>query len=110
MEAVGNILRAAIDSGNMRTVGLGEQMSDMTTATSINDAARERNAAIAEARSAEDSATSAMDPINLSASTGSSTVQNLPTGSDMAGVEFYLTRMGFPKIEYAKPMASTRVA
>jgi hypothetical protein len=85
-------------------------MSDMTTATSINNAAKQKNAAMAESRSSDDSTPAAMDPINLSAKTGSSTVQNLPTASDMAGVEFYLTRMGFPKIEYAKPMATSRMA
>jgi murein DD-endopeptidase MepM/ murein hydrolase activator NlpD len=110
MEAVGNILRTAIDSGNMKTVELGTQMSDMTTASSINSAAKEKNAAMAKSRSTEESASAPMDPLNLNAKAGSSTVQNLPTKSDLAGVEFYLTRMGFPKIEYAKPQQSTRWA
>lgn len=109
MEAVGNILRAAIDSGNMRTVGLGEQMSDPTTARSINNAAAERAAALAESRST-DTASTASDPLNLSVGGSSSTIQNLPTKSDFAGVEYYLTRMGFPRIEYAKPQASSRWA
>lgn len=110
MEAVGNILKAAIDSGNMKTIGLGTQMADMTTSQSINKAARERNAEIAATRSADEPAAAASDPLNLNASVGSSTIQNLPTASDMAGVEYYLTRMGFPKIEYHRPGASSRVA
>lgn len=110
IEAVGNILRAAIDSGNMETVGLGTQMSDMTTAQSINRAAQERNAEIAAARSADEPTAAAGDPLNLSSSGGSSTIQNLPTGSDLAGVEFYLTRMGFPRIEYTQTASRTTTA
>lgn len=36
MEAIGNILRASIDSGNMTTVPLGSQMSGTTTSTSTD--------------------------------------------------------------------------
>lgn len=104
MQAVGNILRAAIDSGNMKSVDLGMQMADPTTAQSISKAARERNAAIADAKTDSVSPPTVNDPLNLNASAGkTATIQNLPTGSDLAGVEFYLTRMGFPKIEYHKP-------
>lgn len=104
MEAVGNILRAAIDSGNMKSVDLGMQMADPTTAQSISKAARERNAAIADAKTDSVSPPSVNDPLNLNSGAGkTATIQNLPTGSDLAGVEFYLTRMGFPKIEYHKP-------
>jgi murein DD-endopeptidase MepM/ murein hydrolase activator NlpD len=99
MEAIGTILRAGL--GPM-TPTSGSQLSTVndTMSGNIAKAARERTATVAATKTSEPVATTRSDPMNLNASTGSSTIQNMPTASDKAGVDFYLTRMGFPKISY----------
>lgn len=102
MEAIGNILRAGL--GEM-TPTSGSQLLNFndTMSGNINKAAREKTSAIVDSKTPESSAAMAkLDPKNLNASSGTSTVQNMPTSSDKAGVEFYLTRMGFPKIHYTQ--------
>ena len=96
MEAIGTILRAGL--GEM-TPTSGSQLSTVndTMSGNIARAARERTATVAATKTPEPVATTRSDPVNMNASTGSSTIQNMPTTSDKAGVEFYLTRMGFPK-------------
>ncbi len=103
MEAIGTILRAGLGSNTM-TPTSGSQLSTVndTMSGNIARAARERTATVAATKTPEPVATTRSDPVNLNASTGSSTVQNMPTTSDKAGVEFYLTRMGFPKIVYTQ--------
>jgi hypothetical protein len=99
MESIATILRAGL--GPM-TPTSGSQLSTVndTMSGNIARAARERTATVAATKTPESVATTRSDPMNLNASTGSSTIQNMPTASDKAGVDFYLTRMGFPKISY----------
>jgi len=101
MEAIGTILRAGL--GEM-TPTSGSQLSTVndTMSGNIARAARERTATVAATKTPEPVATTRSDPVNMNSSTGSSTIQNMPTTSDKAGVEFYLTRMGFPKIIYTQ--------
>jgi hypothetical protein len=103
MEAIGTILRAGLGSNTM-TPTSGSQLSTVndTMSGNIARAARERTATVAATKTPEPVATTRSDPVNMNASTGSSTIQNMPTTSDKAGVEFYLTRMGFPKIIYTQ--------
>lgn len=103
MEAIGTILRAGLGSDTM-TPTSGSQLSTVndTMSGNIARAARERTATVAATKTPEPVATTRSDPVNMNSSTGSSTIQNMPTSSDKAGVEFYLTRMGFPKIIYTQ--------
>ena len=103
MEAIGTILRAGLGSDTM-TPTSGSQLSTVndTMSGNIARAARERTATVAATKTPEPVATTRSDPVNMNSSTGSSTIQNMPTTSDKAGVEFYLTRMGFPKIIYTQ--------
>ena len=99
IEAIGNILRAGL--GEM-TPTSGSQLSTVndTMSGNIARAAKERTATVAATKTPKPVATTRSDPVNMNAPSGSSTIQNMPTASDKAGVEFYLTRMGFPKITY----------
>jgi hypothetical protein len=99
MESIGAILRAGL--GDMKVTS-GSQLSAVndTMSGNIARAARERAATVAATKTPKPVAVTKSDPINMSASSGSSTIQNMPTVSDKAAVEFYLTRMGFPKITY----------
>jgi hypothetical protein len=99
MESIGAILRAGL--GDMKVTS-GSQLSAVndTMSGNIARAARERAATVAATKTPKPVAVTKSDPVNMSASSGSSTIQNMPTVSDKAAVEFYLTRMGFPKITY----------
>ena len=101
MEAIGNILKAGL--GPM-TPTSGSQLSTVndTMSGNIARAARERTATVAATKTPKPVAVTKSDPVNMNAPSGSSTIQNMPTASDKAGVEFYLTRMGFPKIIYTQ--------
>lgn len=101
IEAIGTILRAGL--GEM-TPTSGSQLSTVndTMSGNIARAARERTATVAETKTPKPVAITKSDPVNMNAPSGSSTIQNMPTASDKAGVEFYLTRMGFPKITYTQ--------
>ena len=101
MEAIGNILKAGL--GPM-TPTSGSQLSTVndTMSGNIARAARERTATVAATKTPKPVAVTRSDPVNMNAPSGSSTIQNMPTASDIAGVEFYLTRMGFPKIIYTQ--------
>lgn len=98
IEAVSNIIRAG--AGDY-TYAPGSQLASFDTemAGRINAAAREKNAAMAAAKTKED-AKATVDPLNLNASSNSPVVQNLASSDDIDQVQKYLTRMGFPKIEY----------
>ena len=101
MESIGTILRAGL--GDMKVTS-GSQLSTVndTMSGNIARAARDRAATVAATKTAKPVAVTKSDPVNMSASSGSSTIQNMPTVSDKAAVEFYLTRMGFPKITYTQ--------
>lgn len=105
IEAVSNIIRAGAGDYTPTT---GSQLASFDTemAGRINTAAREKNAAIAASKAKEDTKT-ASDPLNLNAKSGSPVVQNLASSEDIDQVQKYLTRMGFPKIEYHVPIAKT---
>ena len=75
--------------------------SGPNAAGEIAAAAIDKNASVAQLKTpALDPGPAAKDPPNISKSTNTDFVQNIPTASDMAAVDHYLTRMGFPKIEY----------
>jgi len=101
MEAIGNILKAGL--GPM-TATSGSQLSTVndTMSGNIARASRERMATVAATKTPKPVAVTKSDPVNMNAPSSSSTIQNMPTASDKAGVEFYLTRMGFPKIIYTQ--------
>jgi hypothetical protein len=98
IEAVSNIIRAG--AGEYKTT-TGSQLTSFDTEMvgKINAAAREKNAAMADAKTTED-VKKVSDPLNLNAKSGSPVVQNLASSADIDQVQKYLTRMGFPKIEY----------
>jgi murein DD-endopeptidase MepM/ murein hydrolase activator NlpD len=103
MEAIGTILRAGLGSDSM-TPTSGSQLSSVndTMSGNIARAARERTSEVAAARTVENATTSSSASMNLNAPSSSVAVGGGPTASDRAGVEFYLTRMGFPPIHYTQ--------
>jgi hypothetical protein len=87
------------------SVTSGSQISTInyTKPDDIGKAAREKASAMAKSKTPEPTTSmTKSDPVNINASKSSSTIQNMPTASDKAGVEFYLTRMGFPKVHYTQ--------
>lgn len=108
IEAISNIISAGAGDFTRTT---GSQLKEFNTdmSSKISAAARERNAAVAASKTKEDIKT-ASDPLNLNSGSSTSMIQNVPTKSDKAGVEQYLTRMGFPKIEYHVPVRQERMA
>ena len=62
-----------------------------------------RSGDLAEAKTPPvDTSVSIKDPMNLNKNKPTDVVQNVPTSADFASVDFYLTRMGFPKIIYTQ--------
>lgn len=111
IEAIGGIIKAGVGPQVLRPITDSLVSSAPSIAPEIAAASTLRIGAMAEARAqAQTSTPSLPDPPNLNAGTGSPVVQNLPTASDMAGVDFYLTRMGFPKIEYHNQPSPARMA
>lgn len=103
MEAIGTILRAGIGSDTMRPTS-GSQLSTVndTMSGNIAKAARERTSEVAAAKTPETASAKSSASMNMNAPKKSSAVGNGPSSSDKAGVEFYLTRMGFPPIHYTQ--------
>jgi uncharacterized protein (TIGR02594 family) len=103
MEAIGTILRAGLGSDTMRPTS-GSQLSTVndTMSGNIARAARERTSEVAAARTVENATTSSSASMNLNVPSSSVAIGGGPTASDRAGVEFYLTRMGFPPIHYTQ--------
>lgn len=111
IEAIGGIIKAGVGPQVLRPITDSLVSSAPSIAPEIAAASTMRIGAIAESRSQSQAVTPSLpDPPNLNAGTGSPVVQNLPTASDMAGVDFYLTRMGFPKIEYHNQPSPARMA
>lgn len=111
IEAIGGIIKAGVGPQVIRPITDSLVSSAPSIAPEIAAASTMRIGAIAESRSQSQAVTPSLpDPPNLNAGTGSPVVQNLPTASDMAGVDFYLTRMGFPKIEYHNQPSPSRMA
>lgn len=108
IEALGAVISAGLGPIKARGITESLQQSAPNTAGEIAIAAVNRNAQMAEVKTpAIDTGLAIKDPPNISKS-GSDFVQNIPTSSDMAGVDYYLTRMGFPKIEYHVPVQQVR--
>lgn len=103
MEAIGTILRAGIGSDTMRPTS-GSQLSTVndTMSGNIAKAARERTSEVAALKTPETATTASSAPMNMGTSGRSASVGSVPTASDRASVEFYLTRMGFPPIHYTQ--------
>lgn len=103
MEAIGTILRAGLGSDTMRPTS-GSQLSTVndTMSGNIAKAARERTSEVAAAKTPETASAKSSASMNMNAPKKSAAVGNGPSSSDKAGVEFYLTRMGFPPIHYTQ--------
>lgn len=101
MEAIGTILKAGL--GEM-TPTSGSQLSTVndTMSGNIARAARERTSEVAAAKTPETATSATSTSMNMGASGRSASVGSVPTASDRAAVEFYLTRMGFPPIHYTQ--------
>lgn len=95
IKAIGEIIKTGMGDYDIRSLS-----GKSKAAEPIKEAAVQRNAAIAEERSAKDGPTALPAPVNINRNPEVATIENLPSGSDMAGPDFYLTRFGFPKIEY----------
>jgi hypothetical protein len=98
MEAIGIIAQAAFGKQNATT---GSQLLDFndTMSGNIAKAARDKTSAMVDSKTL-DSATSIPDPISLSTSSSSSSMQGVQTESDKSNIEWYLSRMGFAKVNY----------
>ena len=98
MEAIGIIARAAFGKQKAHS---GSQLLDFndTMSGNIDKAAREKTGAMVDSKTPE-AATAAMPTaISMSATSGgSSSAQNMQSGSDQAGIQWYLARMGVDKV------------
>lgn len=111
IESIGNIISAGLGPMAGRSVTESLMQTAPNTAGEISLAAINKNAKMAEVKTpAIDTGPAIKDPPNISKSTNTDFVQNIPTSSDAAGIDYYLTRMGFPKIEYHVPVQQTRIA
>lgn len=99
MEAIGIIAQAAFGK---QAPTLGSQLLDFndTMSGNIAKAAREKTTAMVDSKTPETAAASIPAPINLSTSSSSSSMQGVQTESDKSNIEWYLTRMGFAKVNY----------
>jgi len=99
MEAIGIIARAAFGKQKAHS---GSQLLDFndTMSGNIDKAAREKTGAMVDSKTPE-AATAAMPTaISMSATSGgSSSAQNMQSGSDQAGIQWYLARMGIDKVK-----------
>lgn len=111
IEAIGGIIKAGVGPQTLRPITDSLVSSAPSIAPEIAAASTTRIGAMAEARTQSQAMTPSLpDPPNLNAGTGNLAIENLPSSSDRAGVEHYLTRMGFPKIEYHVPVQQVRYA
>lgn len=98
MEAIGIIARAAFGKQKAHS---GSQLLDFndTMSGNIDKAAREKTGAMVDSKTPK-AATAAMpNAISMSATSGgSSSAQNMQSGSDQAGIQWYLARMGVDKV------------
>lgn len=111
IQSIGDIISAGLGPMAGRNITESLMQTAPNTAGEIATAAVSKNAKMAEAKTpAIDTGPAIKDPPNISKSTNTDFVQNIPTSSDAAGVDYYLTRMGFPKIEYHVPVQQVRYA
>jgi hypothetical protein len=99
MEALGTIAQAAFGKQKVTT---GSQLLDFndTMSGNIAKAARDKTTAMVDSKTPEAMTAAMPAPISLSAVSSSSSMQGVQTESDKSNVEWYLTRMGFPKVNY----------
>lgn len=95
IKAIGSIIKTGMGDYDIRSLG-----GDTATAEAITKSAIERNSAVAEEKSAKDGPVTLPNPVNINKNPEAATIENIPMPGDRAGVDFYLTRFGFPKIEY----------
>jgi hypothetical protein len=103
IKAIGGIIGAGLGPQAKRSITESLSQSAPNTAGEIATASVKRSGDIVAAKTSEvDVSTSVKDPINLNKNKDTPVVQNMPTASDYAGIDYYLTRMGFPKIHYTQ--------
>jgi hypothetical protein len=103
IKAIGGIIGAGLGPQAKRSITESLSQSAPNTAGEIAAASVKRSGDIVAAKTPEvDVSTSVKDPINLNKNKDTPVVQNMPTASDYAGIDYYLTRMGFPKIHYTQ--------
>lgn len=111
LKAISSIIGAGLGPQAKRSVTESLSQYAPNTAGEIAMASVKRSGDIAEAKTPDvDTSVSIKDPMDLNKNKPTEVVQNIPTSSDYAGVDFYLTRMGFPKIEYHVPVKQERMA
>jgi hypothetical protein len=111
LKAIGNIIGAGLGPQTKRSVTESLSQYAPNTAGEIATASVKRSGDIVAAKTPDvDTSVSVKDPMDLNKNKPTEVVQNVPTSADYAGVDFYLTRMGFPKIEYHAPVKQERMA
>ena len=111
LKAIGNIIGAGLGPQTKRSVTESLSQYAPNTAGEIAMASVKRSGDLAAAKTLPvDTSVSIKDPMDLNKNKPTDVVQNVPTSADYAGVDFYLTRMGFPKIEYHIPIKQERMA
>ncbi len=111
LKAIGSIIGAGLGKQVGRSVTESLSQYAPNTAGEIAAASVKRSGDIAAAKTPDvDTSVSIKDPMDLNKNKPTEVVQNVPTSADYAGVDFYLTRMGFPKIEYHAPAKQERMA
>ena len=103
LKAIGGIISAGLGKQIGRSVTESLSQYAPNTAGEIAMASVKRSGDLAEAKTLPvDTSVSIKDPMNLNKNKPTDVVQNVPTSADFASVDFYLTRMGFPKIIYTQ--------
>ena len=103
LKAIGGIIGAGLGKQIGRSVIESLSQYAPNTAGEIAMASVKRSGDLAEAKTPPvDTSVSIKDPMNLNKNKPTDVVQNVPTSADFASVDFYLTRMGFPKIIYTQ--------
>jgi hypothetical protein len=111
LKAIGGIIGAGLGPQTKRSVTESLSQYAPNTAGEIAMASVKRSGDLAEAKTLPvDTSVTIKDPMDLNKNKSTDVVQNVPTSADYAGVDFYLTRMGFPKIEYHVPIKQERMA
>jgi hypothetical protein len=110
VKAIGNIMAAGFGGGTTRSLMDSLNQSPEATASAITRAAVEKNATIAEERSPDSPTASLPNPVNINQNPQSAAIENIAMPGDRASVDYYLTRFGFPKIEYNQRSPELRVA
>lgn len=106
MKAIGNIMSAGLGPQESRNLRDSLNQNPEAASQAITRAAVDRTVAIANERSASQEPITVPPPMNINNNPESAAVQNIPTGGDRAGIDNYLVRFGFPKINYKQRAAA----